>query len=130
MGGPPAFPHLHHVVLGNQDRLLLLLAVGAPLPPHLGPLDPGRLVAAQTRGAPQREEAGQHHRVGELLTDGLVSHLPHVHHGVRMGCRGGRGGEGCGERREEKNNTVKRDVMKDEERTKKTSLIPSGVSDP
>lgn len=71
--------YLHHVVLGYQDRLLLLQAVRTTLAPNLGPLDPGRLVGgARTQG----EKAGEQDGFGQLLADGLVGHFAHVHHGV------------------------------------------------
>lgn len=73
--------YLDHVVFGHQDRLLLLEAVGASLAPDLGPFDPGRLVGGT---GPEGEEAGEEHGLGQLLTNGLVGHLPHVHHSVGM----------------------------------------------
>jgi len=76
--------HLDHVVFGHQHRLLPLLAVGAPLAPHLGPLDPGGLVGGGGAGA-EGEEAGEEDGVGQLLANGLMGHLPHIHHGVGVG---------------------------------------------
>lgn len=68
--------YLHHVVSGHQHRLFLLLTVGASLTPNLGPLDPGDLSG---RARVEGEDAGQEDRFGQLLADGLMGHLPHVH---------------------------------------------------
>lgn len=71
--------YLHHVVLGHQDRLLLLQAVRTSLAPNLGPLDPGWLVGgAWTQG----EEAGEQDGSGQLLADGLMGHFTHIDHSV------------------------------------------------
>lgn len=68
--------YLHHVVSGHQHRLFLLQTVGASLTPNLGPLDPGDLSG---RAWVEGEDAGKQDRFGQLLADGLMGHLPHVH---------------------------------------------------
>lgn len=68
--------YLHHVVSGHQDWLLLLQTIWASLTPNLGPLDPGDLGG---RARVEGEDAGQEDCFGQLLADGLMGHLPHVH---------------------------------------------------
>lgn len=76
--------YLDHIVFGHQDRLFLLQAVGASLAPNLGPLDPGGLMGWTGTGA-EGEEAGEENGFGQLLANGLMGHLPHIHHRVCVG---------------------------------------------
>lgn len=72
--------HLDDIGLGDEDRLLPLRAPGAAWPPHLGPLDAGRLVGW---AGPQGEDAGQEGGASQRLLDPLVCDLTHVQHRVR-----------------------------------------------
>ncbi len=74
--------YLDHIVFGHQDWLFLLQTIRASLAPNFGPLDPGGLKG--WTGA-EGEEAGEENGLGQFLANGLMGHLPHVYHSVRVG---------------------------------------------